>query len=68
MKDVTKGVAEGKPCVVGRGVIDFPVFLQAVETLGYEGTLALEYEIDENDPLPEMAESIGYLKGILATF
>lgn len=67
LKDVTKGVAEGKPCVVGRGVIDFQAFLQAISKLGYEGTLALEYEIDENDPLPEMAESIGYVKGIIAT-
>jgi len=51
-----------------RGVIDFKAFLQTISKLGYEGTLALEYETDENDPLPEMAESIGYVKGILATF
>jgi hypothetical protein len=32
----------------------------------FAGTLALEYEKDEKDPLPGSAESIGYLKGVLA--
>ena len=64
IKDVT---ADGNTCVIGRGVIDFPVFLKAVKNLGYKGTLALEYEADGNDPLPGMAESIGYVNGVLAT-
>ena len=64
IKDVT---AEGNTCIIGRGVIDFPAFLNAVKNLGYKGTLALEYEADGNDPLPGMAESIGYVNGIIAT-
>ena len=64
IKDVT---ADGDTCIIGRGVIDFPAFLKAVENLGYRGTLALEYEADANDPLPGMAESIGYVNGVLAT-
>ena len=64
IKDVT---ADGNTCIIGRGVIDFPVFLNAVKNLGYKGTLALEYEADGNDPLPGMAESIGYVNGVLAT-
>ncbi len=64
IKDVT---ADGNTCVIGRGVIDFPVFLNVVKNLGYKGTLALEYEADGNDPLPGIAESIGYVNGVLAT-
>ncbi len=67
LKDVTKAEADGKTCIIGRGVIDFPAFLKSIVKLEYKGTLALEYEAEGNDPLPGMAESIGYVKGILTT-
>ncbi|MEN8117329.1 MAG: sugar phosphate isomerase/epimerase family protein [Bacteroidota bacterium] len=67
IKDVTKAAKDGKTCIIGRGVINFPSFLKAVIDLGYKGTLALEYEADGDDPLPGMMESLGYVKGILAT-
>ncbi|MCY1719904.1 sugar phosphate isomerase/epimerase [Prolixibacteraceae bacterium Z1-6] len=67
IKDVTKAEHDGQTCIIGRGVIDFPAFLNAVVKLGYKGTLALEYEAEKEDPLPGMMESFGYVKGILAT-
>lgn len=67
LKDVNVAKADGQTCIIGRGVIDFPGFLKAVYDLQYQGTLALEYEAEGNDPLPGMMESIGYVKGILAT-
>lgn len=67
IKDVTKAEHEGKTCIIGRGVINFPSFLKAVIKLDYSGTLALEYEADGDDPLPGMMESFGYVKGILTT-
>ncbi|HPE77468.1 MAG TPA: TIM barrel protein [Draconibacterium sp.] len=67
IKDVTKAEKDGATCIIGRGVIDFPSFLKAVDKLGYKGTLALEYEAEGKDPLPGMMESFGYVKGILAT-
>ncbi|NNE76463.1 MAG: sugar phosphate isomerase/epimerase [Pricia sp.] len=67
LKDVTSDEAEGETSIIGRGVIDFPAFLKTVSKLQYEGTLALEYEAEENDPLPGMMESIGYVKGVLST-
>ncbi len=68
LKDVTAARADGANCIIGRGVIDIPSFLQAVNELGYSGTLALEYEADKDDPLPGMMASIGYVQGVLATF
>ncbi len=65
IKDVTKAEKDGSTCIIGRGVIDFPSFLKSVIKLGYQGTLALEYEADGNDPLPGMMESFGYVRGIL---
>jgi len=67
IKDVTKAAEDGKTTIIGRGVIDFPSFLQALVDLGYKGTLALEYEAEGKDPLPGMMDSLGYVKGILAT-
>ncbi len=67
MKDVDKAANDGKTVIIGRGVIDFPSFFESVIDLGYKGTLALEYEIDKDDPLPGMMESFGYVKGVLAT-
>lgn len=35
-------------------------------TRGETGTAAFEYEKDGRDPLPGLAESVGYVRGILA--
>ncbi|MEO1012370.1 MAG: sugar phosphate isomerase/epimerase family protein [Bacteroidota bacterium] len=67
LKDVTTAKADGKTCIIGRGTIDFKTFLKTIKKIDYQGTLALEYEAEGKDPLPGMAESIGYVKGILAT-
>lgn len=66
IKDVTASSAEGVAIEVGRGVIDIPKFLRTLLKLGYAGTVSLEYEKDEKDPLPGAAESIGYIRGALA--
>lgn len=66
IKDVTASTAEGVPVEIGRGVADIPRFLRTLVRLGYAGTVSLEYEKDESDPLPGAAESIGYVRGALA--
>ena len=66
IKDVSAAAAEGYTCEIGRGVIDIPGVLRALLRLKYQGHVALEYEKDPDDPLAGMAESIGYLKGVLS--
>jgi sugar phosphate isomerase/epimerase len=34
--------------------------------MNYQGGVMLEYEIDENDPLPGMAKSFAFMRGVLA--
>ena len=65
IKDVTLASAEGKDCELGRGIIDFPSFIKALRTVKYQGMCSLEYEKGDTDPLPGIAESVGYFKGIL---
>jgi len=65
IKDVTLASAEGKDCELGRGIIDFPSFIKALRSVNYKGMCSLEYEKGDADPLPGIAESVGYFKGIL---
>jgi len=67
IKDVSAATAQGRTVEIGRGVIDIPKLLRTLKRINFAGTLALEYEKDEKDPLPGAAESIGYLRGVLAT-
>jgi sugar phosphate isomerase/epimerase len=66
IKDVTAASADGKTCIIGRGVINFPSFMKSVVKMGYKGALSLEYEAEGKDPLPGMMESFGFVKGVLA--
>jgi inosose dehydratase len=66
LKDVTEAVAQGKNIECGRGVIDLVSVMKALRDIKYQDHVALEYEINAEDPLPGMAESIGYVKGILS--
>lgn len=67
IKDVTDSTAEGTTVEIGRGVVDIPKLLRTLIKLGYAGAVSLEYEKDEKDPLPGAAESIGYVRGALAS-
>ncbi len=67
VKDVSAAVRQGHTVEVGRGVIDIPKFLRTLVKIEYTGVVSFEYEKDENDPLPGLAESVGYVRGVLAT-
>jgi inosose dehydratase len=66
IKDVSAAKAKGHTIEAGHGVIDLPRFLRTVKKIGYTGNLAFEFEKDANDPLPGLAESVGYVRGVLA--
>ena len=67
IKDVTAATAAGHSTPCGRGVIDLPRLLRTFMKIGYSGFLAFEYEEQPNDPLPGLAESVGYIRGVLDT-
>ena len=66
LKDVTAASEAGVAVEVGRGIVDIPRFLRTLRGMGYRGTAAFEYEKDGRDPLPGLAESVGYVRGVLA--
>jgi len=68
LKDVTAATKDGATVEAGRGIVDLPAFLRTLAGMGFEGTAAFEYEKDGRDPLPGLAESLGYVRGILASW
>ena len=66
IKDVSEATAKGKGIEVGRGVIDIPKFLKTLVKIKYSGIVSFEYEKDADDPLAGLAESVGYVRGVLA--
>jgi hypothetical protein len=65
IKDVTAATAQGECTPCGRGILDLPGLLRTLIKIGYAGYLAFEYEQEPADPLPGLAECVGYIRGIL---
>jgi len=65
IKDMTSNKADAKDCEIGRGAIDFPKLVKALRKTGYSGTCSIEMEKDNMDPLPGLAESVGFFRGVL---
>ena len=66
IKDVSAANKNGHGVEIGRGVIDIPKFLKTLIKMEYDGIVSFEYEKDAKDPLAGLAESVGYVKGVLA--
>jgi inosose dehydratase len=66
IKDVSAANANGHAVEMGRGVIDIPELFRTLISTGYDGKASFEYEKDAKDPLPGLAESVGYARGVLA--
>jgi len=67
IKDVTAAEARGSTCEIGRGVIDIPKFIRTLVEINYAGIVSFEYEKDADDPMPGLAESVGYVRGVMAS-
>jgi sugar phosphate isomerase/epimerase len=67
-KDLEGTEPKSKVTEVGRGVLNIRGMLQALLDIGYPHLVSFEYEkdIDKVDPLPGLAESVGYVRGTLS--
>jgi len=66
IKDVTAATREGGTVEIGRGVIDIPAVCRTLLEIEFSGAVSFEFEKDGKDPLPGVAESVGYVRGVLA--
>ena len=65
IKDETAPSKEGRTWEMGRGVMDFKSIIKSLRKIGYKGVMSFEFEKNGDHPEPGVAESIGYLRGII---
>ena len=66
-KDLESDHVDAKGVPVGTGVMPIIGILRELVRSNYKGEVQLEYEIEAKDPVPGMAESFGYMRGVLQT-
>jgi sugar phosphate isomerase/epimerase len=65
LKDVDPSLPQPE-VELGRGRLDVRAILQALLDVRYAHHVGFEHEKDAKDPLPGLAESVGYAKGMLS--
>ena len=53
-------------CIVGEGKIPIAEMFRQLEKMRYAGYVNLEYEIEPDNPMPGMKQSLAYMRGVLA--
>src|ERR1700730_10735229 len=66
IKDTSDMADASKQTPVGEGKMPVAAIFRQLTQMNYQGGVILEYEVDENDPLPGMAKSFAYMRGVLA--
>lgn len=65
LKDVDGIVAKSESIQIGRGVIEIPKLMKALKDVNYQGVMSIEYEKDAENAEGGLAESVGYVRGVL---
>ena len=60
-KDGVREGGKGREVPLGKGGVDFPKYLKALEAAGYKGYLTIEREVGEN-PVADVAEAVKFLR------
>ena len=63
LRDLTNAESQ---CIVGEGAMPVAAILRQLVATNYAGCVNLEYEIDTDDPLPGMKQSMAFMRGVLA--
>jgi sugar phosphate isomerase/epimerase len=63
LKDLNEFSPDGHDVPAGTGVSDIPAVLDELHAMGFTGNISIEYEYHMEDSLPEVSQSIGYVRG-----
>ncbi len=66
MKDLTDFTSKESQVSVGQGKMPIREIFDALVKTKYAGWVDLEYEVHGDDPMPGVAESLAYMRGVLA--
>jgi inosose dehydratase len=64
LKDNDRPGSQSTDVVVGRGVVDVTAVMSALLEIGFADHVGFEFELDPDDPLPGLAESVGYVRAV----
>ncbi|HMH32482.1 MAG TPA: sugar phosphate isomerase/epimerase [Puia sp.] len=67
VKDISAAGTGERAIEIGRGIIDFPALVRALKKIKFAGRCSIEFEMDTKDPLPGIAESVGFFRGVVKT-
>ncbi len=65
LKDISAMGNKNTPIEGGRGILDSKSILAALLKIKFQGLVGFEYEKDGKDPVPGLAETVGFTKGLL---
>jgi len=60
------GMKDPQPVIIGHGLLDFRSIIAALLEVKYPYQAEFEYEKKEDNRVPGLAESVGYVRGLLA--
>ncbi len=66
MKDLASAERKPRNVPVGTGAMDVVAILRTLVKIRYANHVALEYEAEPENPIPGIAASFGYMRGVLA--
>ena len=65
-KDLADPMVKESQVAVGEGKLPIPQIFKQLVKMGYDGSVNLEYEINETDPMPGMQKSFAYMRKVLS--
>jgi sugar phosphate isomerase/epimerase len=66
MKDLKNFEIKESSAAVGDGIMPVRGIFEALIATNYQGFVDLEYEVNEDDPIPGIISSFAYMRGVLA--
>ena len=66
IKDLAQRTVKESQVDVGDGLMPIPAIFRTLASMGYKGNVDLEYEINENNPMPGVIKSFAYMRGVIA--
>jgi sugar phosphate isomerase/epimerase len=67
MKDLANSQDKESQVTVGEGIMPVRKMFEALIAVKYKGFVDLEYEIQPDDPMPGVAKSFAYMRGVIAS-
>lgn len=65
IKDLKDLLGKDTQCAVGEGAMPVVAIFKQLRAMNYQGGVMLEYEIQPDNPLPGMIQSLAYMRGVL---